>query len=128
MDTGNQFGVFALCVFVGFVGGGIYEIFSLFRSVLGCTKGKKKAVGVAIDIVYFFVFAVVCTVFAYAFRFPSFRPYFWLGYLLGGILYLKTLHQIVAFFKKICYNGIRKWMKKAKNAEKTLSEEVNKRI
>ncbi|MBQ8375072.1 MAG: spore cortex biosynthesis protein YabQ [Clostridia bacterium] len=128
MDTNNQFTVFALCIFVGFVGGVVYEVFAFGRFLLGCPRGKNKILGVAFDILFFITFACVCTAFAYAFRFPDFRVYIWLGYLVGGILYLKTLHQIVAFFENMCYNGINKLIKKAKNREKTLSKEVDEKV
>ena len=122
MDTGNQFAVFGLCVGVGFLGGVLYEAFALVRFLLGCPHGKNKLLGGALDIAFFLSFAVVCIWASYAFRFPDFRAYTWLGYALGGILYLKTLHEIVAFFEKVCYNSITKLIKKAKNREKTLSK------
>ena len=122
MDTGNQFAVFGLCVGIGFLGGVIYEAFAFLRVLLGCPKGKNKILGGALDIAFFISFAVVCVWASYTFRFPDFRTYTWLGYALGGILYLKTLHEIVAFFEKVCYNSITKLIKKAKNREKTLSK------
>lgn len=128
MDTSNQFTVFALCLFVGFVSGVVYEAFAFGRFLLGCKKGKQKVLGAALDILFFIAFACVCTTFAYTFRFPNFRVYIWIGYFLGLILYLKTLHQIVAFFENMCYNGINKLIKKAKNREKTLSKEVDKKV
>lgn len=120
MDTGNQFAVFGLCVGVGFVGGVFYEGFAFLRFLLGCPRGKNKMLGATLDIVFFLLFACVCVFVAYAFKFPDFRAYTWLGYAIGGILYLKTLHEIVAFFQKVCYNSITKLIKKAKNREKTL--------
>lgn len=120
MDTGNQFAVFGLCIGVGFVGGALYEVFACLRFLLGCSRGKNKILGGTLDIVFFICFACICVFAAYVFRFPDFRVYTWLGYALGGILYLKTLHEIVAFFGKVCYNSITKLIKKAKNREKTL--------
>ena len=122
MDTGNQFAVFGICVGVGFLGGLLYEAFSFVRFLLGCPRGKNKWLGGALDITFFLLFACVCVFAAYVFKFPDFRVYTWLGYALGGILYLKTLHEIVAFFEKVCYNSITKLIKKAKNREKTLSK------
>ncbi len=121
MDTQNQFAVFALCMGVGFVGGALYEIVSLVKKLLGATRGKNKFLCGILDVLFFVFFACVCVVAAFAFRFPDFRVYMWIGYGLGGILYFKTLHEIVAFFEKTCYNSITKLIKKAKNREKTLS-------
>ena len=122
MDTGNQFAVFGLCVGVGFVGGVLYEAFAFLRFLLGCPRRKNKVLGGALDIAFFLLFACVCVWAAYVFQFPDFRVYMWLGYALGGILYLKTLHEIVAFFEKVCYNSVTKLIKKAKKREKTLSK------
>ena len=122
MDTGNQFAVFGICVGIGFVGGLLYEAFSFVRFLLGCPRGKNKWLGCALDIAFFLTFACVCVFSSYVFKFPDFRVYTWLGYALGGILYLKTLHEIVAFFENVCYNNITKLIKKAKKREKTLSK------
>ena len=122
MDTGNQFAVFGICVGVGFIGGVLYEAFAFLRFLLGCPRGKNKILGGALDIAFFVAFALVCVWATYVFNFPDFRVYMWLGYILGGILYLKTLHEIVAFFEKVCYNSITKLIKKAKNREKALSK------
>ena len=122
MDTSNQFAVFGLCVGVGFIGGILYEAFAFLRFLLGCPRGKNKFLEAVLDVAFCIAFACVCVVAAYVLRFPDFRAYTWLGYALGGILYLKTLHQIVAFFENLCYNSIRKFIKKAKRREKTLSK------
>ena len=122
MDTGNQFAVFGLCIGVGFVGGVLFEAFAFLRFLLGCPRGKNKILGSLLDIAFFLLFACCCIWIAYVFKFPDFRAYTWLGYALGGILYLKTLHEIVAFFEKVCYNSVTKLIKKAKKREKTLSK------
>ena len=106
MDSKNQLAYFGLCVAVGFVGGVVYEIFALVRLCLGGAKGKNKILGGALDIIYCVVFAVLTVFSRFCFRFPDFRVYFWLGYAVGGILYLKTLHKIIAFFEKLCYTNV----------------------
>ena len=120
MDTSNQFAVFGICVGVGFLGGVLFEAFAFLRLLLSCPRGKNKLLGGVLDVACFLLFAGACVFVAYLFHFPSFRVYMWIGYALGGILYLKTLHQIVAFFESVCYNGITKLAKKAKKREKTL--------
>ncbi len=108
---------------MGLVGGALYEVFLLLRWLFGCRGKKRKALGVALDIVYCLGFALICIYGAYAFGFPDFRVYMWIGYLVGGIIYLKSLHKIIAFLKKVCYNSINLLIKKAKNREKTLLKE-----
>ena len=128
MDTKNQFTIFCICIAVGLLGGILYEPFAFLRMIFGCPRGKSRPVGIALDIAFFAAFTV-CTVFAgYLFRFPDFRVYMWIGYALGGIIYLKSLHRIVAFFGNVCYNKITKLAKKARKREKTLKKEVEKRV
>lgn len=93
MDTKNQFTVFCICIAVGLLGGILYEPFAFLRMIFGCPRGKSRPVGIALDIAFFAAFTV-CTVFVgYLFRFPDFRVYMWIGYALGGIIYLKSLHR-----------------------------------
>lgn len=118
MDSKGQFGVFCICIAVGFVGGLLCEIFVLFRALLRCGRGKNKILGILLDVTYFLCFAVLCIYAAYRFRFPSLRLYMWVGYAVGGIIYLKTLRRIVAFFEKVCYNKVDKMAKKVKTKKK----------
>ena len=128
MDTSNQFAVFSVCLFIGFIGGIAYEPFGLVRVCFACGRGKNKILGAICDVAFWIVFALLCTVGAYIFHFPAFRAYMWLGYALGGILYLKILHKIIAFFENVCYNKVTHWIKKAKNREKTLKRKTGKRL
>ena len=121
MDTKDQFTVFLLCVLVGFSGGLLYEIFAFFRLLFGCDRGKSKALGIALDLVFGLIFAIWSVFWAYIFRFPEFRAFMCLGWGLGGIIYAKTLRRIVAFLEKVCYNVVVKLLKKAK-ARKKLSK------
>ena len=125
MDTKHQFTAFCLCVGVGIAGGVLYEIVALFRGIAGCNKGKNKVLGIVLDVLFCLGFATLGIAASYTFHFPSFRVYMLLGYALGGGLYLKTLHRIVAFFKKVCYNKITQVVKKVKKQEKTLQKEVD---
>lgn len=114
MQAQNQFYTFLLCVAVGFCGGFLYEIFAFIAKLLGRGKGGKIAVFVC-DTVFFIAFATFSVFAAVILRFPSFRVYMWLGYLLGGIIYLKSLRRIVAFLENVCYNVVQQ---KAKSKKK----------
>ena len=73
------------------------------------------------DIAFFVAFAGLCVFVASWLCLPSFREYYYLGFALGLLLYLKTFHKAVAFFKKMCYNVVRKLvncLKKRKNFRK----------
>jgi hypothetical protein len=45
-----------------------------------------------------------------------------MGFAVGGIIYLKTLHKIIAFFENVCYNKLTQLVKKARKQEKTLKK------
>ena len=120
MDTGGQFAQFGLCIVVGFLGGIIYDVFAFVRLLFSCGRGKCKVVEIANDVAFWLTFAVLAVACAYKFYFSTFRTYTWLGYILGGIIYSKSLHKIIAFFEIMWYNGIKKLINKARNQEKTL--------
>lgn len=119
MDTVHQLPNFLICIGVGFFGGILYEVFSILAKAVGAKKPRRVILQGTIDVGFFLAFAMLAIASAYVFAFPDFRIYMWVGYLVGGIIYLKTLHKIIAFFENICYNGIKKIAKKAKNQEET---------
>lgn len=127
MDTQNQFAVFGLCILIGFIGGILYEPFAFFRLVFGCKNEKNKIIGGILDCAFWVLFAIVSVCLSCAFKFPSFRLYIGIGYLFGGIIYLKSLHRIVAFFENVCYNKIIQGLTKRKNRKKLLRKETGKR-
>lgn len=119
MDTKGQILVFLSCVAVGFIGGILYEPIALLRLAFGCGKGKNKPLSIALDIVFWLAFSILCVAASYQFRFPDFRVYTWIGYAVGGIIYLKSLRRIVAFLENVCYNKLIKIVKRRKIGRKT---------
>ena len=103
----------------------MYEIFGVIRSIFRCPQGKNKAVEIVLDIGCFLALSFLTIVVSYAFRFPPFRVYMFIGYAIGGGLYFKTLHRMVAFLKKVCYNKITQAVKKVKKARKNSLKEVD---
>ena len=125
MDTGNQIYIACVCFLTGYASGLIYEIFSFLRLIFGCKEGKNKILGAVLDVFFFFVFAVWAVFIAKIFQFPNFRGYMWIVCLLGWILYLKSLHFIVDFFEKVCYNSIKKAIKIRKTSKNSTLKEEN---
>lgn len=121
MDAKNQFAYFLLCVAIGFYGGLIYEIFAVIRFCFGCERKKRRTVGIILDLIFGATFACFAVYAAFLLKFPSFREYMCIGYLLGGIIYAKTLRRILAFCEKVCYNILARVVKRQKSEEK-LSE------
>ena len=127
MDTQGQIGIFFLYVAVGFVCGLVYEVFALCRL---CFRGKATAqqifTGVC-DVTFWIVTFVITGIVAYFGRLPNLREYMWIGLLVGGILYLKTLRRIVAILEKLCYNKYKNFcetIKLRKNTNKKVDREV----
>ena len=118
MDSQNQLSIFCICIGIGFAGGTIYEIFGFFRQTFRCGQGKNKALGAILDILFCLTFAVFCVFLAVLLHFPNFRVYMIVGYAIGGIIYLKTLHRILAIFENVCYNVILEAVKRLKKARK----------
>ncbi len=106
---------------MGFIGGLLYEAFSLL-SLPFCRGGKRKWLRAILDVVFWLSFAAFCIACSYLLKFPSFRVYMWIGCFCGGILYLKSVRRIVAFFEKICYNKLVKIRKRHNNKGKNLNK------
>ncbi len=121
MDAANQIFIFLVCVLIGVASGFVYEFFYLLRKILG----DKEGVAIALDTVFFLFFAAIAVFTAVLFSFPDFRVYMYLGNLLGLILYLKSIHIIVAFLWKLCYNKARKVIKRRKIAKNAKKKEVH---
>ena len=119
----KQFILFFLCVGVGFCNGLIYEFFHILRWVFRCNKGKVRWLAIVLDLLFCITFAIICQTVSVYFHFPDLRIYMLCGYGTGFIIYLKTLHRIVAFLKKVCYNTfvrLLKSLKSKKNSFKRL--------
>ena len=114
----NQFLVFCLSVLVGFVGGVLYEPFACLRLLVRADGEKRKLLGGTLDLLFCVIFAIFCVFGAFLLDFPSFRGYIGAGYLLGGIIYLKILHKVVAILEKICYNVLIKAVKPLRKGRK----------
>ena len=126
MDTKNQFTFFLLSVGIGLVGGLLYELFAVVRFLFRCNRGRRKILGIGLDITYCIAFAVLAILLSVHLRFPNFRGYMCLGWLVGGGIYLRILHKILALCQKMCYNVVVKMVTKAKSKEKTLQKERKK--
>ena len=123
MDTKNQFTFFLLSVAIGLVGGLLYELFALVRFLCRCNQGKRKMIGICLDALFCIGFAVWVVCASFFLHFPDFRGYMCIGWAVGGAIYLKILHRIVAFCENVCYNRLVKVVTKAKSKEKTLQKE-----
>ena len=80
-------------------------------------KIKDKIMTVACDLIYFIVFAAMFVFTSVMFEFYSLRLYMLAGCALGALIYLKSLHIIIAFMLKKVYNSIAKRLRWRKTHE-----------
>ena len=123
MDTQNQVGYFLISVALGVLSGLLYEIFALLRWIFGCKKGKHPKIGFLLDCLFGIFLSVYYITATYFFHFPDLRLYMCLGLAIGFILYAKFLRIMLAFCRKVCYNGIVQMAKRAKSVKKLLKRE-----
>lgn len=106
-----QIFIFMTCMLCGVLSGIIYDVLYIARTfVCGVDKKKytikDKIFTVICDLLYFAVFAAMFIFVSVCFEFYQIRLYMLLGSALGAIIYLKSLHLIIAFFIKKVYNKI----------------------
>lgn len=118
-ERGEQIFVFLVCVLTGVASGVVYEVFYILRKLF------PSAFSIAFDVAFFLVFAGMSIFASVLFAFPNFRVYMYLGNALGLILYLKSIHLIVAFLWKLCYNKARKVLKRRKSTKNSKKKEVH---
>ncbi len=95
----------------GVLSGVVYEILYVARVfVCGLNKRKytvkDKIFTCLCDILYFAVFAAMFVFTSVTFEFYSLRLYMLIGCALGAIIYIKSLHVIIAIFIKKVYNKL----------------------
>ncbi len=106
-----QIFIFLCCMLCGVLSGVVYEVLYVARVfVCGLNKRKytvkDKIFTCLCDILYFTVFAVMFVFTSITFEFYSLRLYMLIGCALGAIIYIKSLHVIIAIFIKKVYNSL----------------------
>ena len=130
-----QIFIFLTCLLCGIISGLVYDVLYIARCVLcGVDKQsytvKDKIFIIAADIIYCLVLATGFIFVSVMFGFSSLRLYMLIGCVLGALLYLKSFHQIVAFFAKKVYNRVtsrKKVIKRERNKEKPHRSGINRR-
>lgn len=112
-----QFFIFLTCLLVGISSGLVYDLLYAARIfVCGTDKTaytiKDKIMTIVCDLVYFCVFAAMFVFTSVLFEFYELRLYMLIGCALGAIIYLKSLHILIAFMLKKVYNVIAKRIKR----------------
>ncbi len=110
--TGDQIYVFLVCVLSGIVGGVLYDVLYLVRYPF-----RSRAVCIVTDVFFGLLFAGLFLFVSVTFYLPGLRFYMLIGCGVGLLLYLKSFHEIVAFFAQKVYNHCEK-KKCVKRSEK----------
>lgn len=108
-----QIFIFLTCMLCGVLSGIIYDVLYVARVfVCGLDKVKytvKDKIFICLcDLIYFAVFSAMFIFTSVCFEFYSIRLYMLAGCAIGALIYLKSLHLIIAFFIKKVYNSITK--------------------
>lgn len=108
-----QIFIFLTCALCGICSGVVYDILYIARAfVCGIDKSKFTVKDIIFtclcDVIYFAVFAAMFVFISVTFEFYSIRLYMLAGSALGAIIYLKSIHLIIAFCIKKVYNNIAK--------------------
>lgn len=108
-----QIFIFLTCALCGVISGVIYDILYIARAfVCGLNKSKftvkDKIFTCLCDLIYFVAFSAMFIFTSVCFEFYSIRLYMLVGCALGALIYLKSLHLIIAFLVRKVYNKLRK--------------------
>ncbi len=103
--------IFIVCMFTGVTSGVAYDILYIVRcAVCGPDKSaytlKDKIFLIICDLIYCIVFAAGFIFISVVCDLGRFRLFMFIGCALGALIYLKSLHIIVAFFVSKVYNII----------------------
>ncbi|MDE7162700.1 MAG: spore cortex biosynthesis protein YabQ [Clostridia bacterium] len=108
-----QIFIFLTCALCGVISGVVYDILYIARAfVCGLDKAKftlkDKIFTCICDLIYFIAFSAMFVFTSICFEFYTIRLYMLVGCALGALIYLKSLHFIIAFLVRKVYNRLRK--------------------
>ncbi len=108
-----QIFIFLTCALCGVISGVVYDILYIARAfVCGLDKAKftlkDKIFTCLCDLIYFIAFSAMFVFTSVCFEFYTIRLYMLIGCALGALIYLKSLHFIIAFLVRRVYNKINK--------------------
>lgn len=101
MTGGDQLFCFLTCASCGIASGVFYDVLYCLR-----TAFSSRVATVVCDVLFCLLLAVLYLFASLAFGLPVLRLYPVFGIFVGLLLYLKSFHEIVAFFVKKVYNNL----------------------
>ena len=113
MSEVDQLYIFLVSAVCGVVGGLLYDAISLVRLPF-----SSLWIRYITDMLFCCLFAVLYLTVSVLCEFPDLRMYAFAACIVGFVLYLKSLHKIVAFLAKKIYNRIKPIQKDKKICRK----------
>lgn len=98
-STISQLLILCASVFSGVIAGVLYEPFYLLRRLI-----KFRTVKIFLDVLFFLFFSAIFISVSVVFDFPEIRLFTIFGAFAGFLLYIFSLHRIVAFLIEKLYN------------------------
>ena len=125
-----QIFIFLTCALCGVISGVVYDILYIARAfVCGLDKAKftlkDKIFTCICDLIYFIAFSAMFVFTSICFEFYTIRLYMLVGCALGALIYLKSLHFIIAFLVRKVYNRLRK-IKSARGEKQWVKKNATK--
>ena len=112
--------IFICCAVCGVISGVVYDVLYIVRcAVCGVRKEaytvKDRIFTVVCDVLYFIALAAMFVFVSVLFEFEGLRMYMPIGCLSGVLLYLKSVHILVAISVNKVYNIVTESIRKRKN-------------
>lgn len=100
---------FFICMGCGLASGVVYDVFYVVRCTICGTQWQKYSpkdvlFTAVCDVLYFAILSVMFLFTTNLFHFYGLRAYMFIGCVLGVLLYLKSIHFLIAFLVKKVYN------------------------
>lgn len=109
MTDKGQLYIFFVCVLCGAIGGILYDVFDGVQAPF-----HSRILKIIAQFCFCAVFVLFYIYISVWLGLPDFRAYMFLGCFVGFLLYLKSFHEIVAFFAQRSYNEIKRLLRKSK--------------
>lgn len=103
--------IFLICIACGVCSGVVYDVFYLVRSAICGVEWQKYtkkdiAFTALCDVLYFLILTAMFLFVSVVFNFYRIRWFMVLGCVLGVLLYLKSIHFLIAILAKKVYNKV----------------------
>ncbi len=105
-ETSEHFFEFLSCVFSGVVSGIFYEFFYLLKVIF-----NKNFINIILDVIYLTLASFICRFLFFHYNLSNFRLFYFIGVILGLVIYLNSFHNIIAFSINLVYNKINNFIK-----------------